>query len=776
MKVFKNSKFKFIALSILSLLLISYITILFFENRKLKEILIQRPTDIQIVNITGSQAYIYWKSKELNPYDFRYKKGSAVGEYKQVEFFNSMRRDIVQDVEVYSVYLEDLNPNTEYIFQIVSEDMIWEEVNSFTTKAIEEEMNLPEAVVSEGGEMSLLLIDNGEEKLMVDTQYHGTFVFDSKGREYTVTPYATYISGQVLGEKLSQLLVPSAFAATGANCQTDVTINDFRYPPSKTKVVDILNRWVAACPLGGYPDECYEDVYCKAVKYGVNPGFAFTIWGKESSGSNYAYRSGVQDFGINTTAIPGADFEKQIDWFLTKIASVPSYIDSCVKADAVEYIDKYNLNMSPELLMWATKYYRGTCRKDGTTDPFHFFKEGSQYATDIIEIYSWFTGSTLTWPFKVTTDNMCNYSLAYTNTTYNSCDQKGTENPPTPIENRKWLAVTGIGNDGNVISPEVDLECLDSNGCTCIWNYNIKPGEYTKTANYGEICTVDGRVITEPESSPKCGTRAKTYKATRDDWPSGSTLCEIGTPKPTSVEFPNPGESVTWKCIDGDKKVTCEAKVSESNLECCLSNQSVSLVEKNSCKGKVLEDVEESNCVSKDKTIKILRGVNFIEGLEIVNYEDVPISTAKELITYSNNKIFLVAQFINNDWGKIVKYSEGSINGNDFNLTSGKVYLIISMEDINIEVKSVKVSNKEIDFSKLVGWQLVPSWVFEDVSYDTEDILLDKELSSYISHIGLWSNEISSFRYTVRGENSTIYGDSLNINQQEGVFVRVLEN
>ena len=413
---------------------------------------------------------------------------------------------------------------------------------------------------------------------MLDTQYHGTYAFDSKGKEYTVSGYSTYLSEVDLKERLTSQLVSPVLAATGANCQINIKVSSFPVAPSKAKTIDIINRWVESCPKGGYPEACYEDVYCKALKNRVDPAFAMTIWSHESGGSNYAYRSNVEDFGIHgRDDVPPANFNKQSNFFLSNIAKV-SYIDSCTWS--TEFENQYKPNMDKRLIMWGARYLTGQCSSVDS------LARGYEYMSDLNTVYSWYTNKNLSWPFTTTvSSSICDYSSAVTNTAYNTCTTKGTTGSTSdPVEgggapscDRDTMAVTGVNDEGKLISPEVDRDCTYQNGCECIWGYNTSK-QVTREAEYGQTCTVEGQVVTtstptppapgeeDPQEDtpttdeePHCGTKAYTYLASETDWPSGSTMCSVGTPSPSSVEFPAPGTSVTWNCVSGSNSTECRA-------------------------------------------------------------------------------------------------------------------------------------------------------------------------------------------------------------------------
>ncbi len=363
---------------------------------------------------------------------------------------------------------------------------------------------------------------------------------------------------------------------------------------------------------------------------------------------------------------------------------------------------------------------------------------------------------------------------------------------------KKWLPITGIYDEGNTISPEVDIKCEDIDGCTCIWKYNIKPGESTKNANNGQTCTVAGQVIDKspvappvnppvtPPVNPPVGDGIKKWLPITGIYDEGNTISPEVDKACDDVDGCTciwkynikPGEST--KNANNGQTCTVAGEVIQTpplQKECCISNQSVSLVEKGSCTGKVLTNVENSKCISVNSKINIKEGTNFIQALELINSQDVPIGSAKNLIEYSQGKILVVGEFLNNEWIKVVKYSNGTISGQDFNLDSGKIYLVISTQDIEIPIKSVTVPIVRKDLTKLIGWNLIPSLYFEGIAKFTTDILTDDDYE-YISQVAIWDDELSSFKYTI--EDLTVqegvdkmFGPDYDIYNQQGIFIRV---
>ncbi len=721
MKPLKNTK-KFSFLFLTALLLLIPTIYLISKSFFVEDFSTEKPSELIVTNISTTEAQIYWKTNTETIQKISYKNAHESGLYKESPI-SAMPEDILSKKNIYYTTITDLHPNSKYVFRIEADTEFWEEEEyTFKTKDISEKVELPKIITGQKKESSLILIDLQGEKYILDTQYHGTWVLDSKDKEYSSSIYANYTTKEELQSRLLDLLISPVHAQNAANCKTGITVNS-PGSPSKGKVTDILNRWTASCLKGTYANECYEDVYCRSLKYGIDPAFAFAIWSNESGGSNYAYRSSVGDFGIRNipSTAPMSNFDKQIEFFLTKLAK-PSYIDSCTWDDSFQ-----EGSLSKEMIMWGSKFYIGKCSEE------KHFEEGKRYIEKISQIYKWYTNQSLSWPFTTNPQpNACSYASASTNTTYNSCSGEQTPTLPSPTppsptppsptpspSNRKWLAVTGTGDDGQSISPEVDLECKDlgwNKYCTCIWKYNIKPGEYTKDAQIGQSCTVDGRVVN-----------------------SGS----------------NP-----------DPKPKPESAI------CCLFNETLEYVEEKECSGTVLKDISERNCKTEADRVNILKGVNFFEVPLIVNNSKVQIATAKDLIEHSQKGILAVGLFRNDQWEKIVKNEEGEIKGVDFDLEPSEIYMVIATQDIEIPIETVKTS-KEIEISKLVGWNLIPTSQFKNSSSTSTKILLDTQYS-FIKQIAIWNSQQNIFDYTLRDNSGYVYGDPIPLSQQKGLFIKIL--
>lgn len=730
MRPLSKSK-KYPILFSLAILLFLATMVILLKGIEETRILLEQPTDIVVANTSTVATQIYWKANPGQIQRLEYKKATESGLYKTAKT-SIIDTEIPNKQRIYYTTLSDLEPNTKYLFRIESENKIWDEEYSFKTKPISDEVFLPEITTGKTNKKRILLITVDGEQHIQDTQYHGTWALDTQGKNYTVETYADYVKESELKSQLMDLISSPIYAQSGANCQTNILVN-VPTSPSKAKVTDILNRWVQSCPLGGYPEVCYEDVYCRALKYGIDPAFAITIWSNESGGSNYADKPSVKDFGItNLASVPAANFDKQIEHFLQNNA-VPSYTGKCVWNPDFERI--YQPTLGTGVILWGARFLTGGCT---TVDQ---LKQGYEYMSQINQIYGWYTNKTLTWPFTVTAQpNACSYASAYTNTSYNSCNSKGpiSPNPTPPTTTRKWLPVTGIGNDGKRISPEVDLPCKSlgwNTYCTCIWNYNIKPGEYTKDAQIGETCTTGGKVIPTPAPQP---------------------------PTPPTPPAPQPPTPPT--------PPTPQPPVPEEK-GCCLFNDSVEYTEVKECAGEILENITERYCKENNARVNLLKGINMFEAPLVVNSSQIKIGTAKELIETSNKEILAVGLFRNDQWEKIVKNENGQIYGTDFNFIPGEVYTVITLEDIEIPIKTINIPY-QIEISQLVGWNLVPTSLFKNTSSTTKNILLDTDYS-YIKQVAVWNNQQSLFDYTLRDNAGKIFGDSINISKETGIFIKI---
>lgn len=693
-----------------ALVILPILVSILFDNFRISAILQEKPTDTIVTNISSTSVQIYSKAPQENIYRIYYKKATDSGLYKETEDIQILH-DNISDKNVYFTKIDELEPNSEYLFKIQSRNHEWENF-SFKTKSIAEEIALPSIQTGTNDTSSFLLLTSEEENIMVDTQYHGTWAFDSKGKEFTVRKYLNYLTSSELQTKLRTLLGSPVYADSGANCKTGIEMDESTTFPRKATVVRIIHDWVGDCAQGGYANECFEDVYCRASSYEANPGFVFAIWSNESGGSNYAYSSKVEDFGIHSTTLPSRNFDLQIEHFL----------NTQLKNGGSDYISGCNKGLGyDELSQWGARFLRGNCQTAENLEA------GKAYITGIGQIYNWYTNKTLTWPLSADTGIYCDYSQAYTNTSYNSCSTQGTPTTPptttpgtttppttpgttTPPTTTPGTTTPSTETPTPTQNPDNDVDdmlilnenryCTDPDGCQCIYN-NYKT---ILQASFGYYCTPDKKVL-------------KTEKL------------------------------------------------------CCEYNNSLSFIWPYDCKGTIRSNITKESCGITVNELKIEKGVNFFEAVNIINKETFPIDTAKGFISYTKNKVLAIGMLRNDIWEKIVKYENGIINGNDFNLEPGETYLIISTDAITIPAKGY-LSSLKTDLQSLKGWNLVSSSNLTATSDSSKSILQNTSFT-YINQMAQWQKKNGLLKYTVRELDNTIYGEEFKLSDSKGVFVRI---
>lgn len=166
--------------------------------------------------------------------------------------------------------------------------------------------------------------------------------------------------------------------ATEINCNQDRPDKSVSGVVSKSEFKTLANNWVSGRGKN-YVDECYNDVVCTSMENGINVGFALWVWLHESAGSNYtAFNQEIEDFGIHSGGIPGNNFKKQIDYFVSL-----SHGNPCPDLDY--------------WTGWATNYLNGSC--DITEKNFLTGQTGPEYLDELKNTYSWVSSNGL--PSKI---------------------------------------------------------------------------------------------------------------------------------------------------------------------------------------------------------------------------------------------------------------------------------------------------------------------------------------------------------------------------------------
>ncbi|HOV29729.1 MAG TPA: fibronectin type III domain-containing protein [Candidatus Dojkabacteria bacterium] len=227
-----------------------------------------------------------------------------------------------------------------------------------------------------------------------------------------------------------------------------------------------------------------------------------------------------------------------------------------------------------------------------------------------------------------------------------------------------------------------------------------------------------------------------------------------------------------FQILENTTKEKCE-----SEYVCCSLNGNLKYKLSSNCQaanGVSISGVQQQNCKAQTKDIVISKGVNFIEAYYILSAE-TPINTAKGLIEYSQNKIASVGIFKNDKWEKLVVQENGIISGEDFDLLPNESYLIIATEELKIPT-TIVVSQKTINLDDYVGWNLFSSTsVASSTGGKTSDEIFSDPKYDNVRQIAQWSSDSSNFKYAVKDINGTLYGDTLTITDQAGVFIKTQE-
>ncbi len=609
--------------------ILTILTFVFFvSNLKLNKSLEEKPTDIVVTNISTVRANIYWQTDTETEYIIQYKKSSDSGLYREInEVKKYGNKD--SDNQIYSVNISGLEPNTEYLYRIKSDDKILYDGYSFRTENIAEEVNLPYTITGKGDTESLYLLSLDGHIYMLDTQDHGTWAFDSQGKEYTVDMYASYSSTPNLFSRLKDTLISMVFAdyVTKDNDKDEIII----YTDSE---------W-------GKHREC-----------------------KDLDGCTCKFPSGaVQDVVVGKTCHENG--------------TVTDTMKCCSYDDEKSYITVAQC----------------LAKSDGTVE-------------DDIEEED-----------CVSSDD-------------DDDDDDDEENETGDYKNSDGDKDTMTVNDSSEFNKH--RKCKDVDGCIC---------EYasggSKNAKVGETCNIDGTI-------------------------TDTTECCVVDDEKSYIKVKDCLKEDDFDIIDDLDKATCEAKD-----VCCSTNGTLTYGSSADCEGDIIENVSESNCKAQSKNIEIKEGVNFIEAYYLVNSTDTPIQTAKELIIFSNYKIVSVGVFKNDKWEKLVKYENGVISGENFDLLPNESYLVIANEDVDIPT-SVVVSQKTINIEDYVGWNLVSSSSLSDDEITSDEIFNDTKYNS-IKQIAQWSTDTSMFRYAIRDLTNSTYGETINITDQEGVFIKAVD-
>lgn len=330
-------KRKKLVITILILFITSLLSLPLIHYKKIQD---TTPFDIVVANVTTSSAEIYWKSKDSNIRSLSYREKNSTTPYKEVH--NPIQRnDLSTHSNLYIQKIEDLLPEKTYVFRIRYNGNKTDKEITFKTTKVDNTLTFPTIEAGEGPKETFVLISMDGENIIVDTQDHGTWAFDSKGKKYSTSNYATYATEKGLGEKLKDLLrVKNIYLLTAyaddksdwwnqaPNCETynenyDIPTENIGFNKSDVKRLMDRPRY-SHCNQSHYGEICYSDVICRSIEKGIDPGVVFAIWYQETQGSNFlGYHKGFPNgkmpwhFGINDENKPS--FSDQLNQLLINL-------------------------------------------------------------------------------------------------------------------------------------------------------------------------------------------------------------------------------------------------------------------------------------------------------------------------------------------------------------------------------------------------------------------------------------------------------------------------
>lgn len=434
----------------LSSILLILTGLFIYKNIKLIISVNEKPSSIIVANKTTSTADIYWKSSKDNGTQYiEYKETEYTGLYKTIES-TKIGKDNDTNKYIYTVSIDGLKDNKEYTFRIKTENNKWKE-DTFTTKQATDTIDFPDIISGTRDKEKLLLIDISGDTHIINTQEHGTWAFDSSGKNYTITEYADYAEEQTVSlfNKLFDAVSSEVYAGGTANCATGASatggitkvgtweINNAE--ELKKKVVERAAIYrVSGAGVSSNPSLCFADTYCRAVDAGVNPVFTLAIWMHESGASNYDNANGsstgvVGDFGISVEssrsaewlAMYGNNYNNQIRQFFALITAKDNYIyKQCNDAQFNSIKEQLKSNSSVTNSK-GTAYNSAEVLKEIESDPKLYYYASSYYVgcgtmEYFLMAYEWMQQIKSIYSLLLTYNNSATLGNVDTNLTYAS--------------------------------------------------------------------------------------------------------------------------------------------------------------------------------------------------------------------------------------------------------------------------------------------------------------------------------------------------------------------
>lgn len=300
--------------------------------------------------------------------------------------------------------------------------------------------------------------------------------------------------------------------------------------------------------------------------------------------------------------------------------------------------------------------------------------------------------------------------------------------------------------------------CTDVGGCEC-FKGSMEPKNYLKDVPCGVVCTG-----TSPAPEPiDCSLEDKT---------PGKTDILIGE---------NCEDTGGCRCFYNSKEeenylkdVACDEICADKSQICCLVDDKLSVKKTSECEGAIMEEIPTNSCKTTTFRYKLTRGINFIKAYTTFDTNLEQINTAQGLMKYSLNRITTIASFKNGKWDKIVEFKDGKIYGTDFTLNPGETYLILASEELSLSTTGYTINPTELDLSKLVGWNLVPTSIFKNKAEKAFNLFGNNHFDP-IKQVALWNKDYSMFEYTVENRDGTVTGNDISLLKQDSIFIHIVK-
>jgi len=169
--------------------------------------------------------------------------------------------------------------------------------------------------------------------------------------------------------------------------------------------------------------------------------------------------------------------------------------------------------------------------------------------------------------------------------------------------------------------------------------------------------------------------------------------------------------------------------------------------------------------------LTLSQGINFIQIPQFINKQKERISSAKELVRYSNNNILSIGVFRNDNWIELIKNENNTTYGSDFELIPGEVYMISTKDNFTIQYVDER-QLPDIDITILTGWNLLPASLF-GITPITSTSILNREDLTTLKQVAVWNKEQSLFNYNLKNSTEDILGEGIPLLTGDAFFVKI---